>query len=197
MTPNQASNRLRTVRIRYLTVCVLFVISVALFVEIGLDAAITVLSLGGIASMGMVIAAYLLETQLWKTKIGRMVGFPPDYSGDWKGTVTRKYKGGETENTVMDISVKVIQNVTDIQWIQTHKSTENTESAASALLIGCVIDLRGDWAGVTGIFEVEKGKGQKYYGMMLLQVSDDGTTMKGIYNNSVGGGGIMEVKKVL
>ena len=134
---------------------------------------------------------------MWKTKIGKIFGCPPDYSGKWKGYVTRTKKGSPDEEDRIDVEVIIEQSLYEVEWRQTGFDKEGNIITESKFVIGEVLDDLGKWSAICGVYEVlRKDKGNtKHDGSQLVNVSQDGKSMSGSYCSNNGNAGDIELTK--
>ena len=186
---SQAHLRIYRTRINIIAVAVVSVLALVLYVRLGAAPARIVLEAIGTVTITLVIAQYLIERWLWKTKLGNMMGFPPNYSGVWEGEVIRLRNTSDLKTVTTKIEVTVDQNLTQIEWNQIGFTQEGEKLTESHLILGEVIDYHRKWDGIVGIYAVERYDGTKDEGMQLLSVSGDGKEITGMYcgtNGNVG-----------
>jgi hypothetical protein len=174
------------------------ILAVVLLYKFGFNASYAILQAVGLVSVAIMIGSTVFEKWLWKTKLGRLVGCPPDYSGEWNGTITRIIKSSPEKKDEVKIKVLITQNLLDIEWYQVGYNEYGSIDTESNLLFGEVIDNQRKWSCICGLYEVtRKDVGHvMHYGSQLVDVSKDGKTIDGSYCSTVGNVGRLELSRV-
>jgi len=189
----------RIVRTRYsvMAFVTVVILAVVLYVKVGSNASAAVLQAFGIVSLTILVGAFIFEKWIWKTKIGKLVGCPPNYSGAWEGTIERVISE-KNEFDKIRIEVEITQNLLEIEWYQKGFDSEGKLISESHFLFGEVVDNQRKWGSICGMYEVTRtNKGYlKHYGSHLVAVSQDEKTMHGSYCSTVGNVGNIDLRKV-
>ena len=195
---NRASHRITRTRYTVIATLVVAVLSVVLYIKVGISASSAVIQAFGIVSLTVLIGSLFFEKWLWKIWLGRLVGCPPDYSGKWEGYVEKAIIGDSNEQKIVKVTVYITQHLLDIEWHQIGYDDEGNKVTESHLLFGEVIDEHRKWSSICGMFEVNRNdKGNtKHYGSHLVNISIDGKVIEGQYCSTVGNVGSMKLEKV-
>lgn len=191
----QAKHRIYRTRISILAAAIVTVLAIVLYLRVGTEPARIVLEATGTVTITLIIAQFVIEKWLWKTKLGRLIGFPPDYSGKWTGIVHRIRKHEEDYPTETPIEVEVKQSMTQIEWNQIGFDSDGNELTESRLILGEVVDYHSNWDGIVGVYEVTRHDGFKDEGMQLLKVKESDSKISGLYCGMNGNVGKMELTK--
>lgn len=194
---SRANHRITKTRYYVIAVTVVITLSVILYIKIGSSASTIVIQGIGTISLSILVGAFIFEKWLWKTKIGLIIGCPPDYSGSWKGYV-KPTIGNYSNQSNINIEVIITQNLLDIQWHQIGYNQEGKVISESHLIFGEVIDNHIKWGSICGLYEVTlKDKDHiKLFGSQLVDVAEDHNSIDGSYCTTSGSAGIIYLEKV-
>lgn len=158
------------------------------------DSAKTILKSVGYASAAITTANIITKKWLWKSWIGKILDYPPDYSGDWEGTVFRNVADSSVpkENRV---DVVITQTITNIEWSQCGYSDDGVKISESRFILGEVVDEQRKWDAIIGVYEVARPGGSKDKGLSVVQIEKSGTEMTGLYCGLNGHVGSIKLKR--
>jgi hypothetical protein len=190
----QAQHRIHRLTVYIIASCIVLALAAFLFVHVGWEATKVVLSGTGLVATSIIAGEFLTRHWLWRTWLGKLVGFPPNYSGEWEGTVYRSYRNTDapTENRV---EVEISQNVTQIAWHQQGYDDNGQKIAESHFILGEVIDEHRKWDAILGVYEVQRSNGSKDHGMSLVRANKGGNELSGVYCGMNGNVGTITVTK--
>lgn len=192
---NKASQRLNRIRIGFSSTFIVLSLSAYTWFSVGAEYAILVITSSGIVGLTIAIAELIIRKFLWKTSIGKLLGFPPDYSGVWEGYVERK-SAHEAETLLKrNITVNIKQEIDKIDWHQETFNEDGVVVAESHLVIGEVIDEHRRWDGILGVYEVKRECGRKDTGVSMMTVTPCNTIIRGNYSGFNKHVGIIMVEK--
>ena len=194
----RAHHRILRTRYAVMAAVTVAILAVVLWIKLGSAASAAVLQAFGIVSLAILIGAYIFEKVLWKSWIGKLVGCPPDYSGNWEGEVHRIIKTRTDDEDVVRIKVTIKQNLLDVEWHQIGYGKDGNIIAESHLLFGEVIDNQRPWGSICGMYEVTRKNNEytKHYGSFLADISQDELSIDGSYCSTAGNVGNIKLKKV-
>lgn len=195
---SKALHRISRSQLTFLALSTVGILALILFFRNGFAAARVVLEAVGTVALTMLIATVLLENWLWKTRLGRLAGFPPNYSGIWEGQIHRTILGDARFSENTKIQVEINQKLAEIEWVQKGISESAQEETISHFILGEVVDHTRAWSGVIGIYEVQylHEADSEHYGMQLVDISEDGERIRGFYCSTKGNVGKIDLTKV-
>ena len=192
---NKGNLRIYRTRLYLAAIPIALLLASLLYIEIGTEPALVIVKAIGSIVFAMFITHHFIEPWFWKTKLGLKLGFPPNYSGEWEGLVTRTQSedGSEKQSKV---KVTITQQINQLEWHQKTYSMENEKVAESHFILGEVVDYHRKWDGIIGIYEVSRTTGEKNEGMSLVTVNESLDEIYGLYcglNNHMGN---IKIKKI-
>ena len=187
--PRRAHKRLIRPRYYVMSAAAVIVLSVVLAIELkGVSIVVAVTSSIGSIAVALMAGNLLFEKYLWKTKLGQLIGCPPDYSGNWVGEVTRSIQGSGSLPKKTKIEVEIVQELFDVKWNQVGYDDHGKKVTESHFIIGEVIDDRDDWSAICGVYEVTylDENGRKSEGSQLVNVYNGGSEIRGNFSSNMG-----------
>ena len=191
----QGNYRIHRTRLTFLAISIVAVLASVLFLRVGKEPARIVLEAIGTVTLTMVFASLIMDSWLWKTRVGKLLGFPPDYSGKWVGTIQRTVQTDNDSPTETKIEAIVSQRLTQLEWKQYGYRDGGEKYASSHLILGEVVDYHGKWDGIIGVYEVTRSDGRKDEGVQVLTIENDGNEISGWYAGVNGNVGKMILRK--
>lgn len=191
----RAHHRIHRTSVYIVASSIVMILSAILWIQIGWSSAQIVLQGFGIVAAAILLGEFITKRWLWKTRLGELLGFPPDYSGKWQGKVFRTKKAGAVpqENRV---EVVIAQSVTHIDWYQIGYSETGEKIAESHFIMGEVIDEHRAWDAILGIYEVQRVNGAKDSGMSFVRVNEAMDEISGVYCGLNGHVGTITINRV-
>lgn len=191
----RAQHRIHRTSVYIVASSIVMTLTVILWVRIGWSSAQTVLQGFGVVAASILLGEFITKRWLWKTRLGKLLGFPPDYSGKWEGKVYRTKKAGSApqENRV---EVVIAQAITRIDWYQIGFAENGEKIAESHFIMGEVIDEHRTWDAILGIYEVQRVNGAKDSGMSFVRVNEAMNEISGVYCGLNGHVGQITINRV-
>jgi len=176
----KANHRIHRMSVNIVALVIVLVLSLILWIRVGWSSAQIVLQGMGIVVIAVLAAELITKRWIWKTWLGRLLGFPTDYSGKWEGKVFRNTHNNSVpqENRV---EVIIAQSITHIDWYQVGYSDTGEKIAESHFILGEVIDEHRTWDAIVGIYEVQRTNGSKDSGMSFVRINESENEISGVY----------------
>ena len=191
----RANHRIHRTSVYIVAFAIVLVLSLILWIRVGWESAQIVFQGIGVVAIAISIGEFVTRRWIWKTSLGRLLGFPPDYSGKWHGAIYR-IKAADSAPLENRVDVLITQTISQVDWHQIGYSETGEKIAESHFIMGEVIDEHRSWDAILGVYEVQRADGSKDSGMSLVRVNDETNEMSGVYCGLNGHVGRITINRV-